>query len=75
MSYRRLNADFGIEDVSTVGGLVYALFDRVPKSGESLVHADFESSWNACIDVASSACTSSGWRRDGAGGRRFSAFR
>ena len=37
----RLNADFGIEDVSTVGGLVYALFDRVPKSGESLVHAGF----------------------------------
>ena len=37
----RLNADFGIEDVSTVGGLVYALFDRVPKSGESLTHAGF----------------------------------
>jgi CBS domain containing-hemolysin-like protein len=37
----RLSADFGIEDVSTVGGLVYALFDRVPKSGESLVHAGF----------------------------------
>jgi putative hemolysin len=37
----RLDADFGIEDVSTVGGLVYALFDRVPKSGESLVHAGF----------------------------------
>jgi CBS domain containing-hemolysin-like protein len=36
-----LNTDFGIEDVSTVGGLVYALFDRVPKSGESLVHAGF----------------------------------
>ena len=37
----RLDVDFGIEDVSTVGGLVYALFDRVPKSGESLVHAGF----------------------------------
>jgi CBS domain containing-hemolysin-like protein len=37
----RLNVDFGIEDVSTVGGLVYALFDRVPKSGESLVHGGF----------------------------------
>jgi CBS domain containing-hemolysin-like protein len=37
----RLNANFGIEDVSTVGGLVYALFDRVPKSGESLTHAGF----------------------------------
>jgi CBS domain containing-hemolysin-like protein len=36
-----LNVDFGIEDVTTVGGLVYALFDRVPKSGESLVHAGF----------------------------------
>ncbi len=37
----RLNADFGVEDVSTVGGLVYALFDRVPKSGEMLLHAGF----------------------------------
>jgi len=37
----RLNANFGIDDVSTVGGLVYALFDRVPKSGESLTHAGF----------------------------------
>jgi CBS domain containing-hemolysin-like protein len=37
----RLNVDFGVEDVTTVGGLVYALFDRVPKSGESLVHAGF----------------------------------
>jgi CBS domain containing-hemolysin-like protein len=37
----RLNVDFGVEDVTTVGGLVYALFDRVPKSGESLVHNGF----------------------------------
>jgi len=37
----RLDIDFGIEDVSTVGGLVYALFGRVPKSGESTVHAGF----------------------------------
>jgi len=36
-----LGADFGIEDVATVGGLVYALFGRVPKSGESIVHAGF----------------------------------
>jgi CBS domain containing-hemolysin-like protein len=38
----RLDVDFGIEDVTTVGGLVYALFDRVPKSGESLTHAGFK---------------------------------
>jgi CBS domain containing-hemolysin-like protein len=37
----RLDVDFGHEDVTTVGGLVYALFNRVPKSGESLVHAGF----------------------------------
>ena len=37
----RLNVDFGIEDVTTVGGMVYALFDRVPKSGDALVHAGF----------------------------------
>jgi putative hemolysin len=36
-----LEVDFGVEDVSTVGGLVYALFNRVPKSGEALVHAGF----------------------------------
>ena len=33
----RLNVDFGVEDVTTVGGLVYALFGRVPRSGESIV--------------------------------------
>jgi CBS domain containing-hemolysin-like protein len=37
----RIDADFDIEDVTTVGGLVYALFNRVPNSGESLVHAGF----------------------------------
>jgi CBS domain containing-hemolysin-like protein len=37
----RLDIDFGVEDVTTVGGLVYALFGRVPRSGESLVHAGF----------------------------------
>jgi CBS domain containing-hemolysin-like protein len=37
----RLDADFGIEDVTTVGGLVYELFERVPKSGESIVRAGF----------------------------------
>ncbi len=34
----RLDTDFGVEDVSTVGGLVYELFGRVPRSGETLVH-------------------------------------
>jgi putative hemolysin len=37
----RLDVDFNIEDVSTVGGLVYALFGRVPVSGESKMHAGF----------------------------------
>ena len=31
-----MGADFGVHDVTTVGGLVYALFGRVPRSGESL---------------------------------------
>jgi CBS domain containing-hemolysin-like protein len=34
----RLDTDFGIQDVTTVGGLVYELFGRVPHSGETLVH-------------------------------------
>jgi CBS domain containing-hemolysin-like protein len=38
----RLDVDFGIDDVSTVGGLVYALFGRVPLSGESIVQAGFK---------------------------------
>ncbi len=33
----RLDTDFGVEDVTTVGGLVYELFGRVPQSGETLV--------------------------------------
>jgi CBS domain containing-hemolysin-like protein len=37
----RLDVDVGIEYVTTVGGLVYALFNRVPKSGEAVVHAGF----------------------------------
>lgn len=37
----RLDVTFDVEDVSTVGGLVYAFFGRVPKSGESIVHAGF----------------------------------
>ncbi len=37
----RLGANFEIDDVTTVGGLVYALFGRVPRSGESLVHSGF----------------------------------
>jgi CBS domain containing-hemolysin-like protein len=38
----RLDVDFGIDDVSTVGGLVYALLGRVPLSGESVVQAGFK---------------------------------
>ena len=34
-----LGVDFGIDDVTTVGGLVYALFGRVPRSGEAIVRA------------------------------------
>ena len=37
----RLDVDFGVEDVTTVGGLVYALFGRVPRAGESLVNSGF----------------------------------
>ena len=37
----RLGVDFGVEDVTTVGGLVYALFGRVPKAGESLMNSGF----------------------------------
>ncbi len=37
----RLETDFGVEDVTTVGGLVYALFRRVPRSGEWLAHSGF----------------------------------
>ena len=34
-----LGVDLGVHDVTTVGGLVYALFGRVPRSGESLTRA------------------------------------
>ncbi len=37
----RLDTDFGVEDVTTVGGLVYSLFGRVPRSGEELAHLGF----------------------------------
>ncbi|HTE46430.1 MAG TPA: hemolysin family protein, partial [Gemmatimonadaceae bacterium] len=37
----RIGVEFGVEDVSTVGGLVYGLFGRVPKSGESIIRAGF----------------------------------
>ena len=32
-----LEVDFGVNDVTTVGGLVYALFGRVPASGETMI--------------------------------------
>ena len=34
-----LGVDFHIDDVTTVGGLVYALFGRVPRAGESITRA------------------------------------
>jgi CBS domain containing-hemolysin-like protein len=37
----RLDTAFHVDDVTTVGGLVYALFGRVPRAGESLVHDGF----------------------------------
>jgi len=37
----RLGTDLSIEGVTTVGGLVYELLGRVPRSGESLMHGDF----------------------------------
>lgn len=37
----RLNANLAVDDVTTVGGLVYSLFGRVPRSGETHVHAGF----------------------------------
>ena len=36
-----LTSDFAREDVTTVGGLVYELFGRVPKNGESIVNGGF----------------------------------
>ena len=37
----RLGADMSHDEVSTVGGLVYELFGRVPKNGDSVIHANF----------------------------------
>ena len=37
----RLGVDFSAEDVTTVGGLVYELFGRVPKNGDSIVRGDY----------------------------------
>ena len=37
----RLNVDFAVDDVTTVGGLVYALFGRVPAPVSRYVHAGF----------------------------------
>jgi CBS domain containing-hemolysin-like protein len=34
-----VGVDFGVHGVTTVGGLVYALFGRVPRSGESVTRA------------------------------------
>jgi putative hemolysin len=34
-----IGIDFGVDDVATVGGLVYALFGRVPRSGESITRS------------------------------------
>jgi len=36
-----LGSDFAREDVTTVGGLVYELFGRVPHNGESVVNGGF----------------------------------
>jgi CBS domain containing-hemolysin-like protein len=37
----RLDTDFHVHDVTTVGGLVYTLFGRVPKAGESFTRSGF----------------------------------
>ncbi|HEX4470013.1 MAG TPA: hemolysin family protein [Gemmatimonadaceae bacterium] len=34
-----MGVDFGVHDVATVGGLVYALFGRVPRAGEAITRA------------------------------------
>ena len=36
-----LGTDFAREDVTTVGGLVYELFGRVPHNGESVVSGGY----------------------------------
>jgi CBS domain containing-hemolysin-like protein len=37
----RLGADMSRDDVTTVGGLVYELFGRVPKNGDLMIHDNF----------------------------------
>ena len=37
----RLDTDFNVEDVTTVGGLVYTLLGRVPRPGEAVARAGF----------------------------------
>jgi CBS domain containing-hemolysin-like protein len=37
----RLGADMSHDEVTTVGGLAYELFGRVPKNGDSIEHAGF----------------------------------
>jgi CBS domain containing-hemolysin-like protein len=37
----RLSWEFELEDVTTVGGLVYSLFGRVPRAGESITFSGF----------------------------------
>jgi CBS domain containing-hemolysin-like protein len=37
----RLGADMSQDDVTTVGGLVYELFGRVPKNGDLMIHNDY----------------------------------
>ena len=37
----RLGTDMSHDEVTTVGGLVYELFGRVPKSGDALIHGNF----------------------------------
>ncbi|HXT18846.1 MAG TPA: hemolysin family protein [Gemmatimonadaceae bacterium] len=37
----RLNWEFDLEDVTTVGGLVYSMFGRVPRAGESMTFTGF----------------------------------
>ncbi|HET9426457.1 MAG TPA: hemolysin family protein [Gemmatimonadaceae bacterium] len=37
----RLGADMSHDDVTTVGGLVYELFGRVPKNGDLMIHNDY----------------------------------
>jgi CBS domain containing-hemolysin-like protein len=37
----RLGADKSHDEVSTVGGLVYELFGRVPKNGDAITYGNF----------------------------------